>query len=66
MIMSEGQIYKCQNRNCNCEIKVIKPSVEASSNPRCCCGAEMKKPYRTPAIREVTSEMLITVKVNGN
>jgi hypothetical protein len=66
MLMSEGQIYKCQNRNCSCEIRVIKPSVEASSNPRCCCGAEMKKPYAAPMMREVTSEMIVGVKVSGN
>jgi predicted nucleic acid-binding Zn ribbon protein len=49
--MIEGRVYRCQNRSCGCEIKVVKPSVHAASNPRCSCGAEMKKPYTKPAVR---------------
>jgi hypothetical protein len=60
MLMTEGQIYRCQNRDCKCEVAVTKPSAEGSSNPRCCCGAEMKKPYVSPVLRELTSDVLIT------
>ena len=56
MFMNEGQIYRCQNRKCNCEIRVTKSSAEAKSNPRCCCGAEMKKPYIAPSFRELTAD----------
>lgn len=59
MLMIEGQTYRCQNRSCNCEVIVTKPSAEGLSNPRCCCGAEMKKPYMRPALRELTSDALV-------
>jgi hypothetical protein len=64
MLMIEGQIYRCQNRSCNCEVVVTKPSAEGSSNPRCSCGAEMKKPYKRPAIRELTSDALVAHQFN--
>jgi hypothetical protein len=59
MLMIERQIYRCQNRGCNCEFIVIKSSAEGSSNPHCCCGAEMKKPYVPPTLRELPSEVLV-------
>jgi hypothetical protein len=49
--MTEGQVYHCQNRTCGSEIVVTKASLEASANPRCGCGAEMKKPYSPPVLR---------------
>ena len=58
MTMFEGQIFRCQNRGCGCEVRVIKVSVESGQNPRCCCGAEMKKPYTPPGFRELKSEVL--------
>lgn len=51
MIMRKGQVYRCQNPNCRAEIQVARDSIESSSNPRCCCGAEMKKPYVAPTLR---------------
>jgi len=45
MSMTEGQVYRCQNHHCGCEITVVKPSTQTNANPRCCCGSEMKKPY---------------------
>jgi hypothetical protein len=57
MAMIEGQVYRCQNRNCACEIKVLRPSCDARANPRCCCGEEMKKPYRKPAVRALSSDL---------
>ena len=54
MSMAQGQVYRCQNRECGWEIRVIKKaSVKTNSNPRCCCGAEMKKPYTQPALRSL-------------
>lgn len=62
MVMTEGQVFRCQNRDCNCEIRVLRTSINASANPRCCCGAEMKKPYRKPAFRSLSSDLEL---VNG-
>jgi hypothetical protein len=57
MVMQEGQIYRCQNPHCLCELKVLRSSVQATANPRCCCGAEMKKAYRKPGFRRLDSEL---------
>jgi len=51
MKMTKGQIYRCQNRDCGSEIQVTKSSIEAHLNPRCCCGALMKRPYTRPTFR---------------
>jgi hypothetical protein len=41
-------------------MKVVKPSgTVGGKNPRCCCGAEMKKPYRPPVLRELPSEVRV-------
>jgi hypothetical protein len=68
MHMTEGQIYRCLNRDCGCEIKVIRSSIESNANPRCCCGAEMKKPYKKPALRMLNSDVdaLFGSKVSRN
>jgi hypothetical protein len=55
-----GQIYRCQNPHCRSEMKVVKPSgTVGGKNPRCCCGAEMKKPYTPPVLRELPSEVRV-------
>jgi hypothetical protein len=56
MSMIGDEIYRCQNRGCRCEVKVISSSTECRQNPRCCCGAEMKKSYTPPVFRELTSD----------
>lgn len=62
-MMIAGQVYRCVNRNCNCEVVVSKPSrKEADANPRCCCGSEMKKPYTAPVMREITGTDLQHVR----
>jgi len=53
MVLRKGQIYHCVNSQCGAEIQVIDDSVEGVSNPRCCCGAEMKKQYETPTLRRL-------------
>ena len=50
-MMLMGQRYRCPNVECGAEIEVKKASIEGRSNPRCCCGAEMKKPYTQPVLR---------------
>jgi hypothetical protein len=66
MAMTEGQVYRCQNKTCSCEVKVLRSSVHARANPRCCCGKEMKKPYRKPAWRIVSSEMEVLAFSRSN
>jgi hypothetical protein len=62
MLMAVGQVYRCQNRACNCEVIVSKPSIEGAASPRCSCGAEMKKPYIKPALRELHPEEELLVR----
>jgi hypothetical protein len=50
MILRKGQQFRCQNRRCRAEIEVTRDSMEGESNPRCCCGAEMKKLWTTPVV----------------
>ena len=51
--MNLGQRYVCINPLCRCEIKVTRASLDVQGNPKCCCGAEMKKPYTKPVLREL-------------
>ena len=48
MTMRVGQKFRCQNLHCRSEVVVVEASLESDRNPRCCCGGEMKKPYRKP------------------
>lgn len=68
MIITEGQIYRCQNIECRCEVEVVQRSIDASLNPRCCCGTKMKKAYTTPVLQELTSNMKVRVshRTNGH
>ncbi|MGH7792649.1 MAG: hypothetical protein ACREOB_10090 [Thermodesulfobacteriota bacterium] len=46
MALKEGEVYKCPDPNCGCEITVTKgaaPSKGGDLAPRCCCGKEMVK-----------------------
>jgi hypothetical protein len=52
-MMRKGQLFRCQNPECRAEIEVLKDSIAGETNPRCCCGASMKKPYTKPVIREL-------------
>jgi hypothetical protein len=47
-MMQSRQRYRCQK--CAAEIEITKDSMEGRSNPRCCCGGEMKKPYAKPVL----------------
>ena len=53
MILLKAQIYRCQNQLCRAEVQVTKDSIEGDENPRCCCGAEMKKLWSTPVLRRL-------------
>ncbi len=56
MKLYKGQTYRCQNPLCRAEIQITKDSIEGSSNPRCCCGGEMKKSYVKPIARLVADD----------
>jgi predicted nucleic acid-binding Zn ribbon protein len=57
----EGQVYRCQNRDCGCEISVVKLATESHCNPRCLCGAEMKKPYSRPLLRNLDANFSLFI-----
>jgi len=59
MQMKENDMLRCQNRNCGCEVRVMKGSSDGSSNPLCCCGTKMKKPYAAPVFLEIASKVLV-------
>jgi hypothetical protein len=58
----ERQVYRCQNRDCRFEFVVTtKTSGETKkANPRCFCGAEMKKPYSPPVLLTRETERNLT------
>ena len=64
-MMQSGQRYRCQNVKCRAEIEVKKASIEGSSNPRCCCGAEMKKVYSKPVLRELDKDAAVVAEFSG-
>jgi hypothetical protein len=68
MIMDVRQRYRCQNPDCRCEIEVTKTSTEAACNPRCCCGAEMKKLYKEPTFKtwDTRPEFLADIRNTRN
>jgi hypothetical protein len=46
MALKEGEVYKCTDPQCGCEITVTKgaqPGDGGNQAPRCCCGMEMVK-----------------------
>ncbi len=65
---TELQVFRCQNRACGCEIVVIKTPVETKANPRCFCGAEMKKHYSPPVFRTLDpdEELVSRFEVDRN
>lgn len=61
--MRKGQHYRCQNPECRAEIEVRGDSIEGLSNPMCCCGAVMKRPYTKPVLRELDKEEVPLVEL---
>ena len=46
MALRTGELYRCPNESCGCEIQVTRGAKQGGggdANPRCCCGMEMKK-----------------------
>jgi hypothetical protein len=63
MMMRSGQRYRCENRECAAEIEVKEDSLEGHLNPRCCCGAEMKKPYTKPVLRTLDRDPAVAANI---
>jgi hypothetical protein len=53
--MSVGQVYRCVNRECGREVRLDTVPAEHGPNPKCSCGAAMKKPYNKPILRSIDS-----------
>jgi hypothetical protein len=54
MRLRERERWRCTNPECRSEILVTKTGdIEGSTNPRCCCGTVMKKPYAAPRITNI-------------
>ena len=66
MVMRKGQLYRCQNRGCGAEIEITKDSIEGKSNPKCCCGTEMKKPYTKPVLTELRKDEAVSAELLRN
>jgi len=46
MALKQGDVYKCPDSDCGCEVTVSKgsaPGKGGNQSPRCCCGNEMVK-----------------------
>lgn len=44
MAFREGQVYRCPDTGCGCEVIVSKSAPKdcpGTANPTCCCGREM-------------------------
>jgi hypothetical protein len=51
--MARGEVWRCTNAECGCEIHVILGARDdGPGNPTCACGAALKKPYLKPAIKK--------------
>lgn len=48
MMMKCGEEWHCTEPSCRCQIVVQSDSQVEGSNPRCSCGAPMKKKYTPP------------------
>ena len=50
MLMKTADRWHCTNPDCGCEVLVECSGEVPGSNPRCTCGAPMKKKYVSPAL----------------
>ena len=61
--------FVCQSVTCHREIEIALPPANGTgriSNPRCTCGAEMKRAYTKPAFRELSkTEALLLLGDSG-
>jgi hypothetical protein len=50
MRMKSEDRWHCTNPACGCEVLVERSGSEDGKNPRCSCGAAMKKRYVSPVL----------------
>ena len=50
MRMKSEDRWHCINPACGCEVLVASGGSEDGNNPRCSCGAAMKKRYVSPVL----------------
>jgi hypothetical protein len=50
MRMKAEDRWHCTNPACGCELLVESSAREEGKNPRCSCGAAMKKKYTSPVL----------------
>ena len=50
MQMKTEDHWHCTNPACGCEVRVENSAIADGTNPRCSCGAVMKKRYASPAL----------------
>lgn len=46
MAFKMGEVYRCTDEGCGCELTVTKPAptdCKGTSNPTCCCRTAMEK-----------------------
>ena len=51
MMMRSGDTWHCTNLSCHAAVLVQTESQSEGVNPRCSCGAPMKKKYKSPVFR---------------
>lgn len=51
MLMHSGETWLCTNTACQGSVVVKTGTYAEGSNPRCSCGARMKKKYTPPVFR---------------
>jgi len=55
MVMKFGERWHCANAACRCSVLVETGGEIEGGNPRCACGAAMKKDYSPPVFRRLDS-----------
>lgn len=50
MLMRSADRWHCTNTECGCEVLVETSGEIPGGNPRCTCGAVMKKKYTSPVL----------------
>lgn len=46
MVFHEGELYRCPDPDCGCEVTVTRgaqPAAAGDRSPTCCCGKTMDK-----------------------
>ena len=52
--MHPGEQWRCMNKECGCEVMIVKPARRADDfRPICGCGHPMKKPYTSPHLEPI-------------